>query len=35
MWFDSTERYARQLHEVDRDDYLAMKRNEYKRMKTQ
>jgi hypothetical protein len=31
-WFDSTERYARQLHEVERDDYLTMKRNEYKRM---
>ena len=31
-WFDSTERYARQLHEVDREDYLAMKRNEYKRL---
>ncbi len=31
-WFDSTERYARQLHEVERDDYLAMKRNEYKRL---
>ena len=31
-WFDGTERYARQLHEVERDDYLAMKRNEFKRM---
>ncbi|KWT68527.1 hypothetical protein WDL1CHR_04963 [Variovorax sp. WDL1] len=31
-WFDSTERYARQLHEVEREDYLAMKRNEYKRL---
>jgi hypothetical protein len=27
-WFDATEQYARQLHEVDRDDYLAMKRRE-------
>lgn len=35
QWFDSTERYARQLHEVDRSDYLEMKRNEYKRLKTQ
>lgn len=35
LWFDSTERYARQLHEVDRQDYLAMKRNEYKRMSSQ
>ena len=32
-WFDATEQYARQLHEVDRADYLAMKRNEYRRMK--
>jgi hypothetical protein len=31
-WYDSTERYARQLHEVERADYLAMKRNEYKRL---
>ena len=31
-WFDSTERYARQLHEVEREDYLAMKRNEYQRL---
>ncbi len=35
LWFDSTERYARQLHEVERDDYLTMKRNEYKRMSSQ
>jgi len=35
LWFDSTERYARQLHEVERQDYLVMKRNEYKRMTTQ
>ncbi|MBS0448031.1 MAG: hypothetical protein JSR59_19025 [Proteobacteria bacterium] len=27
-WFDVTERYARQLHEMERDDYLAMKRHE-------
>lgn len=32
-WFDGTERYARQLHEVERADYLAMKQNEYKRLK--
>ena len=31
-WFDDTERYARQLHEMDRDDYLAMKRNEFQRL---
>lgn len=27
-WFDATERYARQLHEQSREDYLAMKRKE-------
>lgn len=27
-WFDATERYPRQLHEVDRDAYLRMKRDE-------
>lgn len=27
-WFDATERYARQLHEMDRAEYLAMKRAE-------
>ena len=31
-WFDATEQYAAQLHEVDREDYLAMKRNEFKRL---
>ncbi|VTU25744.1 hypothetical protein H4CHR_01655 [Variovorax sp. PBS-H4] len=31
-WFDSTERYARQLHEVEREEYLSMKRSEYKRL---
>ena len=30
-WYDSTELYALQLHEVERDDYLIMKRKEYKR----
>jgi hypothetical protein len=30
-WFDATERYPRQLHEVERDEYLRMKRNEYQR----
>ena len=28
-WFAATERYPRQLHEMDRDDYLTMKRQEY------
>ncbi|HET7795330.1 MAG TPA: hypothetical protein VFL64_18240 [Rhizobacter sp.] len=31
-WFDATEQYARQLHEVERVDYLAMKQSEFKRM---
>ncbi|QHI96875.1 hypothetical protein GT347_02025 [Xylophilus rhododendri] len=31
-WFDATEQYAKQLHEVERDDYLAMKRKEYARL---
>jgi len=30
-WFDATERYPRQLHELERTDYLAMKRVEAKR----
>jgi hypothetical protein len=30
-WFDATERYPRQLHELDKNDYLAMKRVEVKR----
>jgi hypothetical protein len=30
-WFESTERYARQLHEMDGPTYLALKRGEYGR----
>lgn len=30
-WYQSAEQYARQLHEVERDDYLDMKRREYAR----
>lgn len=30
-WYDSTDQYARQLHEVERSDYLEMKRKEYQR----
>jgi hypothetical protein len=30
-WYDATERYSRQLHEVDRASYLAMKQHEYAR----
>jgi 1-acyl-sn-glycerol-3-phosphate acyltransferase len=31
-WFDATERYPRQLHEMDRASYLEMKRKEIQRM---
>jgi hypothetical protein len=34
QWFASTELYRRQLHELDRDDYLVMKNQEYTRMKS-
>ena len=30
-WFNATERHALQLHEIERDDYLAMKRREVQR----
>lgn len=30
-WFDATEQYALQLHEVDRASYLSMKKSEYQR----
>ncbi len=30
-WFNATEKYAKQLHEVDREDYLSMKRREIQR----
>jgi hypothetical protein len=30
-WFDATERYPRQLHEVEKNDYLVMKREEARR----
>ena len=30
-WFDATEEYSRQLHEIDRPSYLAMKKDEYQR----
>lgn len=32
-WFNATERYARQLREVEREDYLEMKRAEYQRQR--
>ena len=31
VWFDATEAYAAQLHEMDRDAYLSMKRQEHQR----
>jgi len=31
LWLDATEAYATQLHEMDRDAYLAMKRKEHRR----
>ena len=30
-WFDATEQYPRQLHEVDKSSYLRMKKSEYAR----
>lgn len=30
-WYNATDQYARQLHEVERDDYFKMKRREYRR----
>jgi len=32
-WYDATENYARQLHDVDRNAYLEMKRREYRRQR--
>jgi len=34
-WFDATQRFARQLHEIDRDEYLRMKREEVRRVTAQ
>jgi hypothetical protein len=34
QWFASTERYPRQLREMDRATYVAMKRQEYERQQT-
>ncbi len=31
QWYSDTEQYARQLHEIERDVYLVMKRKEYQR----
>jgi hypothetical protein len=32
-WFDATEQYALQLHEVDKSSYLSMKKSEYQRQR--
>jgi hypothetical protein len=32
-WYDATERYATQLHEMDKTEYIEMKRNEIRRQK--
>ena len=34
-WFTATERYARQLHEMERGEYVAMKHAEYRRQQLQ
>ena len=34
-WYSNSEQYASQLHEVELDEYLDMKRSEYKRQQTQ
>ncbi len=34
-WYDATERYATQLHEMDKSEYVEMKRNEIARQKTE
>lgn len=31
LWYNSNEVYARQLHEVEQEEYMTMKRKEYKR----
>lgn len=33
-WFSATERYPKQLHEMDRSTYVSMKRQEYERQQT-
>lgn len=34
-WFDATEEYPQQLHEVDRSSYISMKKDEYQRQKSE
>lgn len=33
-WFDATEQYPEQFHDIDRDTYLTMKKNEYQRQQS-
>lgn len=33
-WFDATEEYSEQLHEVDKNSYIEMKKDEYQRQKS-
>ncbi len=33
-WYSATERYSRQLHEIERADYMAMKHKEYSRQRS-
>lgn len=33
-WFDATEEYSKQLHEVNRSDYFSMKKAEYQRQQS-
>ena len=33
-WYDATEKYVPQLHEIERSDYIAMKHDEYERQQT-
>lgn len=34
-WFDASEQYPRQLHEIDRQEYMQMKHEEYQRQLTE
>lgn len=35
LWYAENENYARQLHEVEKEEYMTMKRKEYKRQNTE
>ncbi len=34
-WFSASEQYSRQLHEIDRQQYMRMKQQEYRRQQTE